>query len=688
MAEEKKEEKKKKIVKTKHIYYLLISLTISLLMYFLYLETNILDNLELGSIDRMFNMRNDAPMKMGDVIKKNPRLNENVVIIGIDEEAIAEFGRWPWKRSIHARLINYLRKAKPKAVFFDVFFSEYSTPAQDRALFNAVKYNKHEHIFFDFPLEKKSEAIDMNRIKKKLPYLDKIAFPLTPGSDKMITYNYIAIPVIELLKTAGGFGHAVIESDEDDKYRRVPLIVKFNNKYYAQIVFALALEYFKVKKENVIIKLGENITLKDAQIPIKDEFGDITGYKTEDIVIPIDETGKMMINYVGWHGEFKGQSQYYSYKDVFSIPPEYFNDKVLFIGAYAQGMAHDIWPSPHGVMYGIEHNANAFNTLIQRDFLSYMPDWFNLLIIIFIGLVIGLAAPRLKIAFSGILMVLLIIGLFFTVFFYVFPVYNKIMLFATPLFAIIFSYIGTLLYRILTEEKEKKFIKDRFSNYVSKTVVDELLKNPKALQLGGEDREITVMFSDVRSFTTISEQLGEPQKLVALLNEYLSAMTEIIFQYEGTLDKYVGDEIMAFWGAPVAQPDHAYRACKAALAQIKYLKEVLHPKWESEGKPKLRIGIGLNTGIMTVGNMGSKSRMDYTLMGDEVNLGSRLEGTNKVYGITPTIPIIISEATYEKVKDKVIARELDIIRVKGKSKPVRIYQLLDLKDEEIVIKPF
>ncbi len=680
----KKSKKKEKIVLTRNFYYLIISLLTALLIYGLYMETTIFDNLELGAIDEMFVMRNDKPIPQGNVIKKNPFLNENIVIIGIDEKAISTFGRWPWNRKIHARLINYLRRAKPRAVFFDIFFSEYSdNKAADRALFNAVRFNKKENIFFDYPMEKKREGIDIKSIKNRLLLLDRTVFPPVPGSDALFTYNYIAPPVIQLLKYARGSGHAVIESDSDDKYRRVPLVVKFNNKLYPQIVFTLALDYFKVKKDNVIINIGKNIILKNAQIPIKDEFGDITGYKTEDIVIPIDNKGQMLINYVGWPGEFNAQSQYFSYADIFNMPPEFFNDKILFIGAYAQGMAQDIWPSPLGVMYGIEHNANAFNTLIQRNFLTYVPDWVNLVIIILIGLLIGLITPRVKIGWSILVIILLMLGLAYAVFFYVFPILNKIMLFATPLFAIIFTYITSLLYKILTEEKEKKFIKERFSNYVSKTVVDELLKNPKALQLGGEDRIITVFFSDVRSFTTISEQLGEPQKLVALLNEYLSAMTEIIFQYEGTLDKYVGDEIMAFWGAPVEQPDHAYRACKAALAQIKYLTEVLHPKWEKEGKPKLRIGIGINTGKMTVGNMGSKSRMDYTLMGDEVNLGSRLEGTNKVYKTT----IIISEATYEIVKDKVIARELDIIRVKGKSKPVRIFELMGLKDEEIEIKP-
>ncbi len=215
-----------------------------------------------------------------------------------------------------------------------------------------------------------------------------------------------------------------------------------------------------------------------------------------------------------------------------------------------------------------------------------------------------------------------------------------------------------------------------------KTEIDELKKRQAfALELGGEDKFITVLFSDVRGFTTISEQLGAPQKLVALLNEYLSAMTKLIFEYNGTLDKYVGDEIMAFWGAPIPQEDHAYRACKSALVQIKYLYGPLHDKWDREKKPKMRIGIGINTGNMTVGNMGSESRMDYTLMGDNVNLGARLEGTNKVY----TTSIIISEYTYEQVKDRVITRELDIIKVKGKAKPVRIYELMGLKDEEVVI---
>lgn len=663
----------------KHFIYLLVGIVSSLLVFSLYQYTSILDNLELMGLDGMFYMRNDKPIKIEDVIQKNDRLNENIIIVGIDEKAIEKFGRFPWARRVYSQFLNRLKNAKPSVIFFDIFFVEKSNPVDDGIFFSALKKHQRLNTFFDYPFEKKTDAIEMKKIQDRLNYLNKKSFDMNPTAQHLSSYNYAALPVTDVLKNAQSYGHANIEEDNDDKYRKIPLIVKFNNRLYPQIVFSIALEYLKVSYKNVELKLGHYVKLKKAQVPEKDEFGDIKGYKTKDIVIPVDKEGKMMINYVGYPGEFIAQSQYISFADVFEIDPEYFNDKILFFGMYAQGIAHDIWPSPHGVMYGIEHNANALNTILQRDFLSYMPMWVNVVMVLLLGVLIGFIVPRLKIWQSAVVIIILIISLFIVEFFIFFGEQNRIMLFWVPLLSIIVAYIGTLLYRILTEEKEKKFIKGRFSKYVSSAVVDELLKNPKALQLGGEDRFLTVFFSDIRGFTTISEKLGEPQKLVALLNEYLSAMTEIIFQYLGTLDKYVGDEIMAFWGAPVPQKDHALLACKTALAQIKYLENVLYPKLESEGKPLLRIGIGVNTGTMTVGNMGSKSRMDYTLMGDEVNLGSRLEGTNKIYGTV----IIISESTYEQVKDKVVARELDIIKVKGKSKPVKIFELMDLVDEDV-----
>jgi adenylate cyclase len=203
-------------------------------------------------------------------------------------------------------------------------------------------------------------------------------------------------------------------------------------------------------------------------------------------------------------------------------------------------------------------------------------------------------------------------------------------------------------------------------------VVEEMLKNPDKLKLGGEKKDLTVLFSDIRGFTSISERMT-PEGLVKFLNEYLTKMTDLVFKYDGLLDKYMGDAIMAIWGAPLDQPDHVRRACLTALDMVEELHR-LQKKWSAEGMPFLNIGIGVNAGPMVVGNMGSDRRFDYTVMGDSVNLGSRLEGLNKTYGTN----ILASEMTFEKVKEEFLGRELDLVRVKGKDRPVKIYELLSL----------
>jgi len=239
------------------------------------------------------------------------------------------------------------------------------------------------------------------------------------------------------------------------------------------------------------------------------------------------------------------------------------------------------------------------------------------------------------------------------------------------------NYLGVTSYRVLFEEKEKRKVRGAFGQYVAPGFIHQLLKDPGRLKLGGEEVDLTVMFSDIRGFTSISEKLT-PTELTELLNEYLNAMTEIIFQNQGTLDKYIGDAVMAFWGRPFLDlHDHAACACRAALAMGDQLRE-LNRGWADRGRPPMRIGIGVNTGPMMVGNMGSTRRFNYTVMGDHVNLGSRLEGLNKDYGTQ----IILSEFTYEYVEGKFLTRELDLIRVKGKQKPVAIYELLAPASEQ------
>lgn len=259
-------------------------------------------------------------------------------------------------------------------------------------------------------------------------------------------------------------------------------------------------------------------------------------------------------------------------------------------------------------------------------------------------------------------------------------------------FSFIFTIIPLAIFLIYNhfegkryeEEKAKQQIKSAFSQYVSSEIIEDILKDPKKLKLGGERKKITVFFSDIRGFTTISEKLS-PEELVKLLNEYLSAMTDIIMKYEGVVDKYMGDAIMAFWGAPIEKKNQEELACRACIEMKQKLME-MQKKWESENIPLINIGIGLNTGDCVVGNMGSTLRFDYTVMGDNVNLGSRLEGLNKEYGTT----IIVSEYTFEKVKHKFLFRELDLVKVKGKHQPIRIYELVkeekyvNIEDKQIV----
>ena len=315
---------------------------------------------------------------------------------------------------------------------------------------------------------------------------------------------------------------------------------------------------------------------------------------------------------------------------------------------------------------------NTVNTIIQKNFISRAPSWFNFLVMLVIALIMGFAVQHLSARSSVIT-----IGVSFVVI----NAAVVLVFFFTSIWvdqlgyslAMLLPSIAIASVKFMREESQKQFIKNAFSHYLAPGVIDEIIDNPESLELGGEEREITIFFSDVASFSTISEKLT-PKELVNLLNEYLSEMTDIILKHGGTVDKYEGDAVMAFFGAPHPFEDHALRACLAAIEQKKRLRE-MQENWRKLGKDELKVRMGMNTGKAVVGNMGSRTRMDYTAMGAAVNLASRLEGANKFY----STHAMVSEATYQQVKEKVEARRLDIIRVIGKSEPIKIYELLGYK---------
>jgi len=472
------------------------------------------------------------------------------------------------------------------------------------------------------------------------------------------------------------------------------IIRKFKDSFIPSISFALALEYMHKKIEDVEVKLGEYVRIPEPEFfneetnawekPYRVMIGSNEYYTLDEVKIPIDDQGDMLINFMG-PGSTKEAYTFklrpFHYYANFAPGPDTetsivpwpkgpggvgFKNKLVLVGAFFQGA--DEKPTPFGLMFGVEVHANAIDTIIRNNFLYHAPVWLNLLIILGFILLITFISSRLPTLLSLFISIWVTSIYLLFICDIIFHNFNLILNFTAPPLAIMLTVLMIVAYRVIFEERDKRRIRGMFGKYVSPAVVDQILQNPP--ELGGVDKELTVLFSDIRGFTTLSESMT-PQALVNHLNTYLTAMTDCILEYRGTLDKYVGDEIMCFWGAPLPQADHAIMSCKCALRQMEVLHQ-LNEKWPPE--KRINIGIGLNSGIMTVGNMGSQGRMNYTLMGDNVNLGARLEGTNKAYHTN----VIISEFTYGLVKDKVVVRELDNIRVKGKNKPVVIYELLDV----------
>jgi adenylate cyclase len=394
-------------------------------------------------------------------------------------------------------------------------------------------------------------------------------------------------------------------------------------------------------------------------------------------ITPILEESRMLIKFFSSPGGYTS----ISFSDVYDkkLQPSYFKDKIVLIGATAPDLHDDVRvPLSTQAMSGVEVNANIVQSVLTRDFLYYQSDVSAIGIIILFAFLTGFLLYWFRIHIASILVVVVAMAyILFSIFIFE---YGIIMNILYPLLSIAMVYMGLVGIYYITEEKKRKWITSAFGKYVSPVVIDNLIKNPNMIKLGGEKREVTLFFSDIRGFTSIAEKLT-PEELVHLLNEYLTEMTEIIIKNEGLVDKYMGDAIMAFWGAPLELPSHAKRACSSSLEMIEKLQE-LQQKWKKEDIPSFDIGIGINSGEAIVGNMGSLNRLDYTALGDTVNIASRLEGLNKIYGTN----IILGEHTYNLVNDDFEARKLDTVRVWGKQEPIIIYELISLKKKSIKIQ--
>jgi adenylate cyclase len=549
--------------------------------------------------------------------------------------------------------------------------------------------------------------------------VDPAAFERLSWRDKHNVEHDVAVPltagVLEDLreKMARSAPPATEEdTNGDGKIDKVTYIVrKYKETWLPSVTLALAVDSMNVKLSDVEVVLGKHVRIPSPQrynvetkawepysivtraAKLDPATGEVVKPEARkvltELLIPIDERGQMLINFMGYPSSatFGASSTYpvRSYSRYASAPPgsdpKTWDDtlgmanKIVMLGAFSQGMAEDQKPTPFGLMFGVEIHANALNTILMGNFLRYAPFWLSMLILFGMVMLTAFMTGRLSTVWSLVVLVVVLIA-YFGVVLVLFDFYAYILTLSAPLFGAFLCFLAVIAYRTVFEERDKRRNKAIFSKIVGPAILEQILEHPP--ELGGQDKELTVFFSDIRDFSSISEKMTS-QALVNYLNKYFTVMTEIIKDYSGTLDKLIGDAVMGFWGAPASQPDHALLACKCALKQMEQLA-VLNASWEEH--ERISIGIGISTGIMTAAYMGSSDRLNYTVIGDAVNLGSRLEGLNKYYTVKEArhfSRIIISEKTYDLVKDKVITRELDVVRVKGKQEPAVIYELIDIE---------
>jgi adenylate cyclase len=671
------------------------------------------NRLELSTLDTRFQLRGRT--------QPDPR----IVIVDIDQHSQEVLGHWPFPRVQFANLLDALREDGASIAAFDMTFSKPDQtllPLQDlsaelaqqkkngapvsSAILSAVE-DKEQKYDYDQQLAESIQRFgkvvlgnyflytkaDLEGVSKEAldQYADLLAdFPFPRVSPLPSARGEAGrVHVIQLYedqglvprgaeanasvfrdalaagKGAAGFFNVVV--DADSVVRRVPLAIPYGRDadpadwdFYASLDVQTIRLYLGLSNQDTALYYG------DGGVAFI-RFG-------PKLIVHPDDLSRLLVNF---HGPSRTYP-YVSFADAAlkKFQPGTFKDKIVLIGASATGIG-DLRATPFGSIDfpGVEVHANLIDNILNQQFLvrrgaQALADLgFILLFGIPLGLWLAVAQPRWMVC--GVVLLLPFAGVVYWAF-----LYGWWLNFVVPaVFTLIPNVSLVALYRVLIEEREKRRVRGAFQQYVSPEVIRRLLSDPERVK--PRKTEVTVLFSDIRDFTTISESL-DAQELADLLNNYLTEMTKIIFRHQGTLDKYIGDAVMAIWGAPFDEREHAERSCLSAVDMISRLAE-LQAQWRAQGKPVLEIGIGINSGIASVGNMGSSLRYGYTAMGDAVNLASRLEGLNKEYGTH----ILVSDSTHNQLRTgKLILREIDLIRVKGKLQPLTIYEILDPRVDE------
>jgi adenylate cyclase len=590
-----------------------------------------------------------------------PAAAPDIAVIAIDQADLDFFKEqgvgWPWPRELYGPIIAFCHRGGARAIIFDMLYTEPSVYGPDDDVKFAEAAKAGDNVIMPFFLSERSKAVDaaVSKILKKCA-LPIIGSGLKPGKE----YHSILAPIPLLLDAVRGLGNVECAPDPDGVFRRLPLLVPFEGRWLPMLGFAA----FQLSRPAEPWSFQNGFLVQ------------------EKLRIPLDQQGRLLLKF---RGPSRSHHRYSAANIIQSevrlqhnqppiYPPEQLRDKWVFVGATAPGLL-DLKPSPMAPIYpGVELHATLLDNLLQGDFFRDLPSWlhwFWTLALTAAIILLVLFASRLWLVLSGLVLLALLhfgfAGILFS--------YGWLADTVLPAASLGLAFVQTAAFSYATEGRQKQAIRTMFSRYMSEEVINHLLEHPEKVRLGGERRRLTLFFSDLAGFTGLSEFLP-PEELVQLLNEYLSAMTDIILEERGTVDKYEGDAIMAFWGAPLPMEDHALRACRAALRQQAAL-EILNRQFQEKGLPRLHCRIGLHTGEAVVGNLGSRKRFDYTVIGDTVNLASRLEGLNKFYGTF----IMASETTVQECRGAIEFQELDRVAVKGRATPVAVFTAMAFTGE-------
>jgi adenylate cyclase len=619
----------------------------------------------------------------------------DIVLVNIDDDSLRRMeplvGRWPWPRLVHATLIDYLAAGGAKAVLYDVLFAEadrtkfvvgeaeWTGEESDQALVEATeRAGNVVHV----AEAASAELLDPARA---------VAAPLgdVPGVNRPFAVDdcverrpQMTPPFPALARASRAIGHSLVVYDPDGPLRRVVPFVRVVTKSAAgeteHVVPSLPLAAMMMADglpPEAVGIAGGTLTIGSQTVPLVPDL-------VPDYYGPPVPACRALLSWRGPTRRADGTPSFtaYSFYNLFysqqqvleavkpEVPPDTFRGKIVVVGVAAEGL-RDVFVTPfaEGRMPGAEVHANAIDAWRSGRSLAPLSPPRGALMTIGLALAVGASGTLASAWLTGGAAALLALGF----------VFLNVRQFAAgswwplaaPLTAILIAFVADLAWQYFVEGREKRKVKHLFSRYVPRNVYNQLLADPARARLGGTRRHMTVLFSDMRGFTAFSEK-GKPEDIVAQLNEYFTRMVKVLFENHGTLDKFVGDMVMALFGAPLDDEDHAEHAVQTALAMVRAL-DVLNAEWESFGLPRLDIGIGISTGEMVAGNIGSDTIMSYTVIGDAVNLGARLESLNKEYGTR----IIISEATRAQLKRQYDIRPLGSVTVKGRSQPVAIFEV-------------